>query len=182
MRYNFFIYRGRKVRDPMNLVGKVMEVSREAIVVSRKIIMVNGEVIMVSREVILGSSKIIMVVGKVMAVSREVIVGSSKIIMVNGEVIMVSRKIIVGSSKMIMVSRKVIVVSRNLNEVDIKINEDGILMGYKHLRRNGLDAWWTVDGYGSIKQRTNVYALTGSTLGGLWTGMDRSNKEQTSTP
>jgi hypothetical protein len=30
-----------------------------------------------------------------------------------------------------------------------------------------------LDWYGSIKQRTNVYTLTGLTLGGLWTGMDR---------
>ena len=52
----------------------------------------------------------------------------------------------------------------------------------KLLRLNRLDAWWTVDWYGSIEQRTNVYTLTGSTLDGLWTGMVRSNKEQTATP
>jgi hypothetical protein len=45
--------------------------------------------------------------------------------------------------------------------------------GNKRLRLNRLDAWWTVDWYWSIKQRTNAYALTGLTLGGLWTGMDR---------
>jgi len=39
-----------------------------------------------------------------------------------------------------------------------------------------------MDSYGSIEQRTNVYALTGSTLGGLWIGVVRSNKKQTSTP
>ena len=45
----------------------------------------------------------------------------------------------------------------------------------KRLRLKRLDAWWTVDWYGSIEQRTNVYTLTGSTLGGLWTSMVRSN-------
>jgi len=41
---------------------------------------------------------------------------------------------------------------------------------------------WAVDWYSSIEQRTNVYVLIGSTLGGLWTGMVRSNKEQMSMP
>jgi len=44
------------------------------------------------------------------------------------------------------------------------------------------DSWRTVDWYGSIKRRTNVRALTGLMLGGLWTGMVRSNGEQTSAP
>ena len=44
----------------------------------------------------------------------------------------------------------------------------------KRLRLNRLDTWWTVDWYGSIEQRTNVYALTGLALGGLWTGMVRT--------
>jgi len=43
----------------------------------------------------------------------------------------------------------------------------------KRLRLNRLDAWWTVDWYGSFERRTSVCALTGFTLGGLWTGMDR---------
>jgi len=47
-----------------------------------------------------------------------------------------------------------------------------IEVGRYSIRLNMHDAWGTVDWYRSTKRRTNVYALTGLTLGGQWTSMD----------
>jgi hypothetical protein len=62
-----------------------------------------------------------------------------------------------------------------------------ILMGCKRLRRNGFDVCWNcglvwIDQTGNKRPRLNRLDAWWTTLGGLWTGMDRSNREQTSTP